>query len=109
MTRTPDGRDVSQERRYEGGIPTHQIQAGLSFDVSQWSFDWLLRRIGDLPAVSVPAYAASNNRAAWQPTRGVELSIVGHDLFGDRHLEWPSDSGNVEIQRGIFAQVTWRR
>jgi iron complex outermembrane receptor protein len=110
MSRNPGSRDVSQERHYEGAIPHHQVQAGTSFDVSQWSFDWLVRHISDLPASSVPAYTASDVRVGWRPTTSLEFALAGHDLFDRAHLEWPSGSGaNAEIERSVYVRVTLRR
>lgn len=111
MTKNPGGRDVSQEQTYEGRIPRHQVQAGSSFDVKQWSIDYQFRRISKLASVSVPGYSASTIRAGWHPEPRLELAVVAQDLFADHHLEWPSGipGGNIEIQRSIYASVTWRR
>ena len=110
MSRNPGSRDVSQEKHYEGAIPRHQVQAGSSFDVARWSFDWLFRYVSDLPASSVPSYSASDIRVGWRLNSHVELSLVGQDLFDDHHLEWPSGSGaNIEIQRSVYGRLTWRK
>jgi iron complex outermembrane recepter protein len=105
----PGSGDVSQERHYEGGIPHHQIQAGASFDLHRWSVDYLLRYVSELPASSVPGYAASTVRVSRQVGSGFEIAVVGQDLFDDHHLEWPSTGGNVEINRSIYARLIWRR
>jgi iron complex outermembrane receptor protein len=109
MSKHRGSRDVSQERHYEGAIPHHQVQAGASFDLSRWSFDYLLRYVSELPASSVPAYAASSVRVGRQFGSGLELAVVGQDLFNDHHLEWPSTGGNVEISRSIYGRFVWRR
>jgi iron complex outermembrane receptor protein len=110
MSRNPDSRDVSQEKHYEGAIPHHQVQAGSSFDVRRWSFDWFFRYISDLPASSVPAYDASDFRVARRFGAGFEIAVVGQDLFAAHHLEWPSGAGaGIQIQRAAYAQATWSR
>ena len=110
FSRNPGSRDVSQERHYEQAIPHHQVQAGASFDVRRWSFDYWLRYVSQLAAGPVPAYTASDIRIGWRPTRELELSLVGQDLFDDHHLEWFAGTGvNVEVRRSVFARVTWRR
>jgi iron complex outermembrane receptor protein len=111
MTRNPGGKDVSQERRYEGLIPHHTTQLGSSFDVSKaWSIDWLFRYVSALPAGPVPGYNASTLRLGWAVTPKLELSIVGQDLFASHHLEWPAPAdGPLEIQRSIYARVVWRQ
>lgn len=110
MSRNPGGRDVSQEHHYEGAIPRHQVQAGTSFDVLRWSFDWNFRYISQLPALSIPGYGASDIRAGWRLTPEWEIALVGQDLFDAHHLEWPSGAGaNIDIQRSVYARVTFRR
>ena len=110
MSRNPGSRDVSQEKHYEGAIPNHQLQAGTSFDVRRWSFDWFFRYISDLPASGVPAYDASDFRIARRFGEGIEIAVVGQDLFDAHHLEWPSGSGPaIQIQRSVYAQITWSR
>ena len=107
MSRNPGSQDVSQERHYESAIPHHQLQAGTSFDVSQWSFNWLLRHVSELHAPTIPAYTASDVTVSWQMMPRLELSLVGEDLFDAHHVEWPS--GGIEIQRSVYAAFTWRR
>jgi iron complex outermembrane receptor protein len=111
MTRNPGSADVSQERRYEGLSPRHQIQVVSSVDLPRRvSFDWFLRYISELPAGPVPSYATSSVRASWQPSPQVEVAIVGQNLHDSRHLEWPTGAGgNVLIERSAHVTVTWRR
>ena len=108
-SKNPGGRDVSQERHYEGAIPHHQVQAGASFDLSRWSVDYLLRYVSELPASSVPGYTASTVRVSRQLGSGLEITVVGQDLFDDHHLEWPSTGGDVEVRRSIYTRLIWRR
>ena len=111
MTKDPGSQDVSQERRYEGLIPHHQLQLGSSTDVAGgWSFDWLFRYVSRLPASSVPDYATWNLRVGWTVARDVDLSIVGQDLWQAQHLEWAAGAGSdAEVQRSVYARVSWRR
>jgi len=111
MSKNPGGNDVSQEQTYEGRIPHHQVQASSSIDMGRWSIDYQFRHISPLASVKVPGYSASTLRAGWRPDPRLELAVVAQDLFDDHHLEWPSGGagGNIEIQRSIYASVTWRR
>jgi iron complex outermembrane receptor protein len=94
MTRNPGSADVSQERRYQGLSPQHQIQLVSSVDLPRRvSFDWFFRYISELPAGPVPAYGTSSVRASWQPHPQIEVAIVGHNLHDARHLEWPTGAG----------------
>jgi iron complex outermembrane receptor protein len=109
---TPDAgaRDVSQQRRYEGLSPRHQVQVQTSLDLPRAvSLDWTWRYVSELPAGPVPAYATSNVRIAWRPRTGLEVALVGKDLHDERHSEWPTGGGaNVLIQRSVLATVAWR-
>ncbi len=109
ISRNPGSTDVSQELRYEKLIPHHQVQAGTSFTVSSWSVDWVFRHVSALGPGTVPAYGASDVRIGWQLTPRLELSVVGQDLFDQRHLEWPAGSGGVDVQRSVYGGFTWRR
>lgn len=102
---------MSQERRYEGLSPRHQVPVQSSLDLPRRvSFDWLLRYVSELRAGPVPAYTTSNIRASWQVHPGLELAIVGQNLHDPHHLEWPSGAGaNVEVQRSVHVSVVWRR
>lgn len=111
MTRNPGSTDVSQERHYEGASPRHQLQFTSALDLPhRLSLDWFLRHVSAFPAGPVPAYTTSNVRVSWRAHPRLEVAIVGQNLHGDHHLEWPSGAGgNVEIRRSAQVSVTWRR
>jgi iron complex outermembrane receptor protein len=111
MSRDPGSADVSQERRYEGLSPRHQIQVQSSVDLPRRvSFDWFLRYASELPLGPVPAYLTSNIRVSWQAHARVEVAFVGQNLHESRHLEWPAGAGtNVEVPRSAHVSVVWRR
>jgi len=111
VNRDPGSNDVSQENRYEGLIPNHQLQVQASLDLPRRvSVDWTWRRVSELPAGPVPAYATSNLRVGWQPRPAIELSITGQNLHDAEHLEWAGGAtNNVFIQRHVFAGITFRR
>jgi iron complex outermembrane recepter protein len=64
---------------------------------------------GGAVAGSVPSYFELNCRAAWHPTKRLELSLVGENLLHNHHPEYgfPSPS-REEIERSIFGKVAWR-
>ena len=110
VSRKPGSADVSQERRYEGLAPHHQVQIRSSLDLPRgFEFDWFLRYTSELTAGPVPAYTTSNARLSWQAAPRLEVALVGQDLHQPRHLEWPSGAGaNVQVQRSGYVSVTWR-
>jgi iron complex outermembrane receptor protein len=110
MTRDASSRDVSQERRYEGLSPRHQIQLRWAIDLPRRiMFDWQLRAISALPAGPVPAYTDSDVRLAWQATSDVELAVVGQNLHHSHHLEWRDGAVATEIRRSALVTLTLRR
>jgi iron complex outermembrane receptor protein len=109
-SKKPGSLDGSQERRYEGLSPRHQVQFQSSLDLPRgWTFDALARSISELPAGPIPGYITTNVRLAWQLTPRVELAVVGQDLNDAHHVEWTSGSGNVGIRRSGYVEVVWRR
>jgi iron complex outermembrane recepter protein len=106
MTRDEGGADVSQEQRYEGLSPRHQVQVHASVDLSKgWTADWMLRHVSELRLGPVPAYTTSDLRVGWEISPQLELAIVGRNLHHDRHAEWES----VGIRRSAHVRLTWRR
>lgn len=112
MQLTPDapGADASQEAIWEGSSPTHQLQLQSSVDLpADVELDWLLRFVSKLPHESVPAYATSDVRLGWHVNRGLELAVVGRNLHHAHHFEFSAGPTGTQIQRAVYAQVTWRR
>ncbi len=80
MSKNAGSRDVSQERRYEGLIPHHQVQLGSSIDVQGgWSFDGFVRYVSELPAGSIPSYGTWNLRVGRRFAEGLDVSVIGQD------------------------------
>ena len=111
MTRDPGSADVSQERRYEGLSPQHQIGIESSVDLPRGVFlDWTFRYVSALPAGPVPAYATSGIRLAWQASPRIEVAVVGQDLHEPHHLEWASGGPDaVQVRRRVFLSLVWRQ
>jgi hypothetical protein len=108
VTRDPGAVDVSQERRYEGITPRHQLQLQAAFDLPHRILaDWLFRRASALALQpAVPAYATTTVRIGWQVTGQLELSVVGENLNQSPHGEFP---GGLPVQRSALLKATWRQ
>jgi iron complex outermembrane receptor protein len=73
-----------------------------NFELEGW-----VRHAGALPNPEVPAYTEADVKLGWR--RGVwELGLVGQNLLHSRHPEFGSVLTRGEVERGVFAQVTWR-
>ena len=56
------------------------------------------------------SYPNLSVRLGWRPRKDLELSVVGNNLIGDRHLEFISEAFAypVEVERSVYGQVKWK-
>lgn len=109
---TRDGAVDLTEAEVEEGSPSDQVFVISQFELSpKVSVDVAWRWVADLPGVGIPAYSATDVRVAWRPRPGWEISVVGKNLFDDRHPEYIGSRYNgsvgTEVPRGFFGKVTW--
>jgi iron complex outermembrane receptor protein len=65
------------------------------------SFTSLDRNIND--------YVRFDVRLGWHITKYLEASLVGTNLLDDNHLEYNARSvAPTEIERAVYAKLTWR-
>lgn len=66
--------------------------------------------VDSLPGIDIPDYVRFDTRLAWRARDGVELSLVGHDLFDAEHPEFSSFiyQNPSQIGRSVYANVTLR-
>lgn len=93
---------------------TAQVQASLrsNFDLgNSWEIGVGLRYVDNLPALNVDSYVGADVRVAKELTEGVELALVGQNLWEPRHAEFRSASFPIDpyIQRSVYLALTWRR
>ena len=63
------------------------------------------------PRQRIPAYWAVDMRLAWQPTKTLELALVGQNLFDSRHLETimePLESPLTEVEHSVYLRADFR-
>ena len=104
--------DLSLARIIEGS--SAQVQASLRSYLdfgNDWELGVGLRYVDELPALNVDSYVGAEVRVAKRLTEGVELAIVGQNLWEDRHAEFRSGSFPIDsyIERSIYLSLTWRR
>jgi len=103
--------DSSTPISAEGSSPQHQVVIQ-SFLELAWKLEFgqTYRYVSALPAQLVRGYSTADVRLAWLPTRSFEFSIAGQNLFQPHHAESRGDPGPlVEIRRGVYAKIIWRR
>ncbi len=96
----------------EGGSPQHQFFIRSLSDVSEnVEFDMTVRWVDRIAAVDVASYWNLDVRLGWKPIAGLELAVIGQNLFEDSHAEYAASpfvsSFTGEVERGVYAKVTW--
>ena len=90
--------------------PDHQWSLRSSVTVrTTHDFDAMVRHVDNLPNIPVPAYTAVDARYAWRVFPGLELSVVGQNLFDKSHPEFGAASGRSEFERSAYMQARWTR
>ena len=104
---------VDSDQVYEDGAsPNNQVYAQMSWDLPcHLEFDIAGRYVDKLPASDiVRGYFQMNSRLGYRPNDNWEFALIGQNLLMPSHREF--DQLLVRSnrpQRGIFAQVIWRR
>ena len=94
--------------------PRHWLGLRSALDLPQhWELDLGLRYVAGVPGTSIGSYLTGEVRLAWRPTERWEFSLVGQNLLQDQHAEMMATASSsigaaVEIQRSVYARVTWR-
>lgn len=95
----------------EGSSPEHQvvIQSALE-PTKSVEVDLTYRYVSGLRAIGIPAYSTGDARVAWRFRPGLEIALVGRNLFQPWHVEFANDPGPpVGIRRSAYLELTWRR
>jgi iron complex outermembrane receptor protein len=114
---TAHGSDLNRGVLLEGATPRHQFGLHTMFDIgTDVDVDAELRHSTPIRRRSptgidegVPAYGDLNLRVAWRPAPALEAAILGQNLLHDHHPEFGPPGSRGEIQRGVYASITWRR
>ena len=66
--------------------------------------------VDKLPYYNIDEYVRFDTRLGWKATQGVEVALVGQNLFDNGHQEFgaPLHGQNNEIERNLYAKVTFR-
>lgn len=93
----------------EGNDPEHQFLLQSILDLpAHFQFDVTARFVDTLPNPNVPSYFALDARLAWRFGENLEISVVGQNLWDNRHPEFGAPATRQEIPRGVYGKVTWR-
>lgn len=105
---------ISRAPAIEGRSPRHQLSVRPSFNLSRRTdLDLWFRYVDELqnPTIGrVESYLTMDARLAWRPVDGLELSIVGQNLFDSERIEFGADEFNrhaTAIERAGYVQLRW--
>lgn len=82
----------------------------ISNPFSNIELDIGFRFVDNLSSMDIDSYYTADFRLGWTPYLGLELSLVGRNLFERRHAEFGTvlNSHLTEIERSVYASVAWR-
>ena len=104
---TDDSTDTSNGSN-ESHDANNQLFLRSSVDLP-WNleFDASFRHVGAISNQDLPAYDELDLRLGWHPTSQLEISLVGQNLLHNHHAEFGNVGLRHEIERGVYAKVTW--
>jgi iron complex outermembrane receptor protein len=104
----PDSHDLSGATGLFTSDPNHYWSVRSSHDLgNRQEFDITLRHVGALSKPAVPAYTAVDARYGWRIRPGLELSLIGQNLFDPRHAEFGAAPQRSEYERALAVRVAW--
>jgi iron complex outermembrane receptor protein len=92
-----------------GNDPERQFLLRSSHDLGgERELEVVLRYVGALRSPEVPSYTALDIRYAWRVRPGLDLSVAARNLLDEQHPEFGAAATRSEIERSVFARLTWR-
>jgi iron complex outermembrane receptor protein len=116
MRLEPDGSaGTGGGNQFQPGFnPKHQFRIRSQYNLPHnLELDTGVYYTSHLPDLNVPSYTRVDLRLGWKPTKHLELSVAGQNLFDKEHAETaPPIGGSIvstsEVPRSVFGQITWR-
>lgn len=93
-------------------IPRTQQSLRCRIDISEKTrLGFTLRHVGNIPSPSqgVPAYTAADAHLSYTPHKGLDISLVGRNLFDPQHTEFSTSASTPasQIPRDLYIKATW--
>ncbi|MBL0320057.1 MAG: TonB-dependent receptor [Alphaproteobacteria bacterium] len=66
--------------------------------------------VDNLSTIHIPSYLRFDTSFSWSPIAGLELRLVGQNLFDNSHPEFsaPLQGDATQVGRNAYGKVTWR-
>jgi iron complex outermembrane receptor protein len=88
--------------------PSHYWMLRSSYDLADGQeLDVTLRRVGALAKPAVPAYTAVDLRYGWRIRKGLEVALIGQNLFDSHHAEFGAAPGRHSYERNVLLKLVW--
>ena len=101
-------RDASGATGLATSDPSHYWMLRSSYDVAAGQeFDLTLRHVGALEKPAVPSYTAVDLRYGWRIRDGLELSLIGRNLFDPHHAEFGAPGARSDYERAVLLKLVW--
>lgn len=92
----------------QGNDPRHRILLTSLMSPATWlEVDFTLRHVSALPAPQVPAYTTLDAHIGWKPRPGLEVALIGQNLFQPQHWEANPPQSGAALARGAQLRITW--
>ncbi len=105
-----DALDPAQESA-ENVSPEHQAGLKIFWNISDnWTLDSTATYVDKLPAFQIDSYVRLDINLGTQINKSLRVNITGQNLTDSSHREFGSinDINAAEIERSIFAKLTWQ-
>jgi iron complex outermembrane recepter protein len=91
----------------EGDDPRHQLGIRAAVNLPhRTELEAFLRRVGELPSPTVPAYTELDLRTSWALTDDLELALVGRNLLHASHPEFGAPGPRrVDLERSLYIRA----
>jgi iron complex outermembrane receptor protein len=104
----PASRDLSGATGLATSDPSHYWMLRSSYDFAEGQeLDVTLRQVGALARPAVPSYTAVDLRYGWRLRKGLEVALIGQNLFDPHHAESGAAPGRHSFERAVLLKLVW--
>ena len=109
FSKDPGSRDTSNGSA-EGNDARHVAVLAAHLDLPRGvELDGFLRHASALPNPALEGYTTMDVRLGWRPSKRLEISLLGRNLFDRQHAEFvTTNSLNEQVHRSGTVKLTWR-
>lgn len=101
---------VAEQEKPENLSPEQQVGIKVFWNMNQtWTLDTTAVYVDKLPAMMVQDYVRLDINLGGKLSKSLKFNLIAQDLLDDQHREFTSveDLNGGEIERSIFAKLTW--